>query len=885
MENWFDIVEPHRDIKEGDFDEGVFAAKLDQVVAADAPPDYRDPYVFYKKTYFTAGLNSLLKNIYLKLTQGRGSGVIEIQTPFGGGKTHSLISIYHYVKNSGKVRSLLPEEVEPVDARVAVIVGNVLNPLEGRRVEGLEIKTLWGDIAYQLAGKNGYEEFERNDQEMIAPGKGKLEDFLKVQEPFVILFDEILDYYNRAIPVQYRGTNLGIQTLSFLQQLSETVSSLSKGLMVVTLPSSELEDPSEKRENLGKLEKVFGRVESIQTPVKDEEVYSVITRRLFERTIDEGKKDQVIHEYLRLYEQYKNELPQKARDVNLKRKMELSYPFHPDVIDILMEKWGTFASFQRTRGALRLLANVVEDLYNRERNIDLILPSDINLENPSIRQEFLKCIGIEYEGIIASDIAGHDAKSQGLDRENRSWNHLAERISTAVFYHSFTSKGSDEGVELPYIKLATLHQGTIPSMVTELLQRLSKTTLWYLNEKNGRYFFSKIPNLNRMILDKKENFKDSYKEELKELLHREVGRSFASYIWPRNSEEVPDNQELKLVILDPDIREGEVDSWIERRGNNFRVYKNTLIFAFSDPGAYTSLREDVKTYLALKDIRAEIESDRNPPLKEKLEEVEERIKRLERDFSYNLRRVYHTLQVGGEVIDLGQPSVGKETLSGWYKNELEYREKLVGNLHYRMIIDRFLGEGKIPTKKLLEQFYKDKNMVMLSSPEVLKQTIRQGVSDGAIGIAILKDEEIEKDTFKFATQISAGEVTFYENEYLLSKQLCQEFTQSQEPDAEEEPSIQPLTTEPEKPAQGGRIQEEPEKYRTVAIKIEGIPSTKIADLNRGVLMPISKEVGEFDLNIEINISNEEGISRSTVQNKIKETIEQIGARITREDLK
>lgn len=886
MENWFDIVEPHKDIKEGDFDRSVFAAKLDEVVYGTAPLDYSDPHMFFKKTYFTKGITSLLHNVYRKLDSGRGNAVVEVQTPFGGGKTHALISIYHYINSGKEADPLLPEGLERIDANLGVVVGTALNPVEGRKVEELEISTLWGDIAYQLGGKEGYRVFEKNDRDRISPGKRKLKEFLEGQQPFILLFDEILEYVVRAAGVHYKETNLATQTYAFLQELTETVSSLDKGMMIVTLPSSEIEDPSEKSgEALERLGHVIGRIEKIETPVKDEEVYSVISRRLFDKTRDKGKKDSIIHEYIELYQRNKSELPVKARDPNLKRKMELSYPFHPDVIDILNEKWGSYPSFQRTRGALRLLANVIEDLYDREKNIDIILPSDINLENPSIRREFLRHIGSEYESVIASDIT---EKALGMDKENKNWKHLAERICTAIFFHSFTAKGPDEGIDISYIKLATLRHDTIPSMVTEVLHKLA-TNLWYLNEKNGRHYFSKIPNINRMVLEKKEFFRDSYKDELRDIIKAEAGRALSTYIWPNSSEEIPDNQDLKLVIHHPNFKEGDVDSWIDKKGKNFREYKNTLIFAFSDPSAFASLREEIKTYLALKDIKGEIEEGKNEPLKEKLPEIKERMKKIQKDFSYNLRRTYHSLQVGSEIIDLGQPSVGKETLSGWYKNELEYKEKLVNFLHYRLINDRFLKGQRISTKQMLDQFYKDKNLFMLSSPEVLKNAIRQGVAEGAFCLGAVREGEIDKDSFKFKSSISTGEISFYDDEYLIPKDECLEFKEDLE-GMEEEKKKEEEAEKEESTYRTGRkkreqIIEPPQKYRSVFLEIEGISSTKIADLNRGVLMPIGQEIGDFDLKITINLSDDEGIPKSTIEDKIKEAIRQLGGKVVDEDLK
>jgi hypothetical protein len=637
MDNWFDIVEPHQDIKDGDFDEVVFAAKLDEVVAGTAAPDYNDPYLFFKKTYFTDSITALLKKVEHKLTEGKGGSVVEIQTLFGGGKTHALVSIYHYIKSGDRIKDLLPQNLELAHAKIAVIVGTPLNPLEGRNTDSLTINTLWGDIAYQLAGMEGYRAFEKTDKERIAPGKDKLRAFLQEQQPFIILFDEILEYITKAIGVQYGKTNLGSQTYALLQELTETISSVEKGMMIVTLPSSYLEDFGEKKEEaLARLSKIFGRVESIETPVKGEEVYSIISRRPFHETIDQSKKDRIIHEYFKLYQKNKDELPQKARDAGFNKKMELAYPFHPDVIDILNEKWGTFSSFQRTRGVLRLLANVVEDLYNSEKNIDIIFPSDINLEKPSIRQEFLRHIGSEYEGIIGSDIAGHDAKSQAIDNENKGRKHLAERVSTAVFFHSFMAGDSQKGIDIPYIKLATMHRDTIPSMVTEILQKLS----------------------------------------------------------------------------------------------------NSL---------------------------------------------------------------------------------------------LESRDKIVTNLHYRLIVDKFLSSNvKVGTKTVLEQFYKDKDLPILASPEMLKRAIQNGISDAAFCLAYIKDDKIADDSFKFQIKISTGEITFDEHEYLLPKETCIKSKELMEKEKVSGGITYPLSGQPtvlikEPPiATGGGIDAERGKLAVTATKYKKV---------------------------------------------------------------
>ena len=193
----------------------------------------------------------------------------------------------------------------------------------------------------------------------------------------------------------------------------------------------------------------------------------------------------------------------------------------------------------------------------------MILPSDIRLGAPAVRQEFLKHIGSEYEGIIGSDISGHDAKSMQLDKENKGWKHLAERISTAIFFYSFSGDKSEKGATLSLIKFSVMHSDTIVPMITEVLQRLDKS-LWYINERGEMYRFSKLPNLNRMILDKKELYNDSYIDEMKNIIQKEVGNAFQTYLWIKKSEDIPDNKEIKLVILQPNEKEDTPKKWLEK---------------------------------------------------------------------------------------------------------------------------------------------------------------------------------------------------------------------------------------------------------------------------------------------------------------------------------
>lgn len=911
MYNWYDVIQPHADIRKGSFDEAVFAADIGDVAGGKAPDDYNDPYLFYKKTYLTKGLSGLLHKAQDRLLRGSGASVVQIKTPFGGGKTHALVALYHYLKHGAQIRELLPAGLGLLQPQLSVINGEHFNPVEGRTSDGVTRYTFWGEIAYQIGGRAGYEQFRANDESRVSPGKEKLRDFLAAHQPVILLFDEILEYVNRALDVQVKvetGVSLGTQTFSFFQELSDAVSALPNAMLVVTLPVSRLEDFGDKEElSLARMGKIFGRVESIETPVEGQEVYAVIRRRLFEvESLKQGPMQEIVHQYFQTYQANRDDLPAKARDMSYRDKMALAYPFHPDVIDILYEKWSTYPTFQRTRGVLRLLANVIEDLYQREVNIDLILPGDLNLEKPGIRQDFLKHIGSEYEGIIASDIAGHEAKAQAMDRESRTWKHLAQRIATAIFFHSFSADDSEKGINLPYIKLAVLRADTIPALVTEVLQKQANL-FWYLNSRGDTYYFSKIPNLNRMILDKKELYYESYEEELRRVVEGETGSKFRTYVWPESADNIPDNRELKLLVLRPDDQGEQISAWIERKGLSFREYKNTLFFAVADAAAFMRLREEVKTYLALKEIENEVKADPKSPLAARRGEIQSRMHNIQREYSYNVRRMYHVVYAGTRRIDLGQPVSGSESLSSWYWRELTSSDvgAIVEHLHYRMIANRVVsGNAQVAAHLILDQFYKNPDFPAPASQEVVARALQLGIQDGAFGLGFGGDVGMTVERLRYHEPVPLGVIAFEPGIYVVSAAQCEALReakrQKEEAARREGEAAQPGVGmglregagEESGFAPGGTgapaaeptpVTPGPVSYKQLRLVISDIPVSRIADVNRGIIMPLSAASDTplmFTLTVEVR--SEDGITPATLENKVKETIRQIGARVAEE---
>src|SRR3989441_2433529 len=383
MKPFHTVAVPHKDILDGRLTMDVFAADLWEAYSGRAPCEYKDSATFFRKTYLTQGLNNLLAVIEKRLRGSGGDPVVQIQTPFGGGKTHALIAMFHRAKEW--------------EAKTVVIVGAAMSPQD----------TLWGTIEKQLTGNISQLSGK------VSPGREKLRTVLKQHQPVLILMDEVLEYTTKAAGVQVGDTSLAAQTIAFMQELTEVAGTLDRVCVVVTLPSSILEHYDEKAERLfQQLQKVAGRVEKIYTPVQEQEITKVIRRRLFS-DVDETKAEKVVSEFVD-YAEKENILPIGIEPSEYREDFLESYPFFPEVISVLYQRWGSFPTFRRTRGVLRLLSLVIHSLSHGGR--PYITLADFELGNEEIRRELIKHIGNEFDSVIGSDITRSGSGSEKIDK-------------------------------------------------------------------------------------------------------------------------------------------------------------------------------------------------------------------------------------------------------------------------------------------------------------------------------------------------------------------------------------------------------------------------------------------------------------------------------------
>lgn len=883
MKPWLQVVTPHRDIREGRLDEAIFAADLGDVAQDRGPVDYRDSETFFRKTYVTKGLENLIESVLSRLGgKGKGEGVIQLQTPFGGGKTHSLVALYHLIKNAGKVshfdsikKILGKAKLSQIpNAKVAVFVGTHADPVKG--------KTPWGEIAHQLGF---YELMKEHDKKKVAPGKERLTELLSKAGPVLILVDELLEYVVKATRVEEVEKVKKGQALAFLHELTTTIATLKDCVLIVTLPSSRYESYDESaEESLTQLQKISGRVETIYTPVEGEEVYEIIRKRLFEDLGDPETHRLIADEYFELYQRLGEDAPSEAREVAYRDKMREAYPFHPEIIDVLFERWGSIPTFQRTRGVLRLLAEVAADLYKKQHPSPLIQPAHINFGNASIRREFVKHIGNEFEGVIASDIAGVGAKAPRIDREmgtEYAQHKVATSLAGSIFFYSFGG-AEKRGASLQRLRLSFLRDGIPPAIVGDALRRLEDLEgLWFLHPEKALYYFSSQPNLNKVIIDRQETIKDQeVQDEIDRTIKDLAGSDLAVYLWPYASKDVPDDKRIKLAVLSPDCPAKTTDSeklindFATKYSEGFRTFKNTLLFLLVGASEFEGLKKTVLRYLALQRIK-EDESLFKSLSDENKKTLEKKLKEAENSIPFMILNAYRYLVKvrEGEIVyhDIGIPTVGEKLLlSRRVKDYLRDQEMLLEKISPKYLLEKTFGEGedRKPVKDIWEAFLKFSNLPLLEDETVLESAIIEGVRSKALGLLVgekiyFGDEVSEivgvEEAFVVRSEVATG---------LKAKELAKAVTVEEVgPVGVTKEEIKPPVLSP--------------KVRTVkGIKITArIPWDKLSDFVSGVLAPLRQEGAELDVKIELSAESKEGIKKDTLELKTKETLNQIQADI------
>lgn len=779
---WREVIEPHDDVASGRYQLAEFAADLWQVYKGEGSDEYRDPVEFFRRTYLTESLSQLLVRAAERAQGKGGDPVIQLQTNFGGGKTHSMLALYHMF--SGKRPADLPG-VEQLLAKAGinelpkmnrvVLVGNRMKPgSPSKKEDGTEVHTLWGELAWQLGmaaggleeARRAYELVRKDDENATNPGEA-LQELLQRYAPALILIDEWVAYARQLLEEQrLPGGDFETQ-FTFAQALTEAVKAVPRTLLVVSLPASDDADEVNDievggrrgREALRRLQNVIGRIESPWRPATQEESFEIVRRRLFKPIRDNEafkKRDLTARAFADMYREQASEFPPDTREADYEKRIRASYPIHPEVFDRLYNDWSSLARFQRTRGVLRLMAAVIHVLWENGDKSPLIMPASLPLDTDEVQRELVRHLPDNWTPIIDKDIDGPNSLPVELDNTlpNLGRYQATRRVARTIFLGSAPNVGAAQrGLEVRRIKLGAVMPGEQPAAFGDALRHLASRAT-YLYQDGDRYWYDTQPTVGKLVEDRAEQLKrqpERVYEELERRLRKALGSkgAFAAvHALPRSAADVPDEMETRLVVLPPDkqYRSGNGESAamklareiLESRGSAPRHFRNALVFLAADENDYHDLDEAARRYLAWKSVLDDKEQLNLTPFQ--VRQAEAQLAEAEEALKARIPQTYRWLLVPEQAGPQSEIEIrplnlrGQGELAPRAAKRLLKEEQLVLQLAPN-VLRKHLDEvplwkdGRhVELEQLAAYFASYPYLQRLQSPRVLLESVERGVA-------------------------------------------------------------------------------------------------------------------------------------------------------------
>ncbi len=803
---WLECVHLHADVLSEQFSEDIFALDLgalsDYLIGRDhglpdselprVPAVYRDPDSFFRASFLTSGLKSLLQDVLGRLAGTQGSRVLKLVTPFGGGKSHTLAALLHGTRSRAALDAL-PEAAglpRPDGVRVAAVDGQFFDARVGKHVPNgdFAVKTIWGWIGWALAGLEGYEIVRAQDEARVAPGGDAIIELLK-RGPSLILLDELLEYLISAGGVRVEKTTLRDETLSFLKRLTVSVGNVEDAALVFSLQSSKRES-LEYTGLLQTVEHLAARKDQRREPVEGNEILNVIQRRLLAGIPDQDAAARateahcdVFTQMRRAYAQNDSERQQAEEEgLVLRDRIKSSYPFHPDLIDIMRERWAAIPDFQRTRGALRFLASCLRSAHRAGRSRMLLGPGDVPIQDAEVRLAFFKEVGQreDFQPCLEHDFVGANAWTRRIDdrraRETTSeaGKHPATRLATTMLMSSFgglrRSGGGDGDLLPPGIGEADLLRTCVgpdldSTTVQACLKELKESCL-YLHFDGVRYCFKKDPNVTLLVEQEVEvvaRDESRVRSRIKELIEERLAGQRSAIVWPSKTGDVPDKETQFLIAYmplefaaQPEAQQRATARDIcENHGNRTREFRNGLGLAVPSADQVEVLRRAVRYLLAIERVQAKWrEHNLTDAQKAQLKErnateksaAESALLKLYGEVwlprSDNGSLSLEPISIGGRPL---QTTLDEKKRAQIHQRLMELlaivQRKVFGSVAPGKIVELFkLGEGDsgepgIATDKVVAGFFSFLGFPRLLSNDVVRKAIARGVQTGLFGYA------------------------------------------------------------------------------------------------------------------------------------------------------
>ncbi len=780
---WREVVNPHKDVASGRYQQAEFAADLWQVHIGEGSDEYRKPEEFFRRTYLTESLKRLLVGAVQRISGQGGDPVVQLQTNFGGGKTHSMLALYHLFSGATPGELLGIDSVmndagvsKLTTAKRVVLVGNKISP--GNPVtksDGTVIRTLWGELAWQLGhaaggvkeAKKAFKKIQADDEKATSPGD-VLRELMNEYGPCLILIDEWVAYARQLHDTSDLPGGSFETHFSFSQALTESAKLAKDCLLVVSLPASDnvgsphaqaddVEVGGERgRSALDRLRNAIGRVETSWRPASAEEGFEIVRRRLFEPLVEKSQfvaRDTVAKAFFDLYRTQHQEFPPECRESDYEKRLKAAYPIHPEVFDRLYTDWSTLVKFQRTRGVLRLMAAVIHSLWEKGDRNPMILPANLPIDDPRVQFELTRYLSDNWVPVIEKDVDGPNALPLRLDGDVPNLGKFAacRRVARTIYLGSApTATASNRGIEDRRIKLGCVMPGESPAIFGDALRRLIGAAT-YLYQDTARYWYSTQPTVTKIADDRAEQLKrdpDSVTKELEKRLRldlRQTGDFCRVHPLPQTGQDVPDDLDSRLVVLGIEHHYSKdagnsaeliAKEILESRGNAPRLYRNTLVFLAGDKSRFQDLDESVRKYLAWASILSEKETLNLSP--HQVKQAETQLASAESAVCARIPETYQWLLV--PVQSSPQAAItwqsfklsGQDALAVRASKKLRGDELLVTSFagtRLRMELDRIplWRDDHVSIKQLVEDFARYIYLTRLKNPEVMLASIRDGL--------------------------------------------------------------------------------------------------------------------------------------------------------------
>ena len=641
LKSWRDVISPRLSVANGTTLNSEFAASLSAVYSGRADADYGDPFKFFRGTYITGGMEALLINVLTRISGKGGDPVIQAETSFGGGKTHSLIALYHLIenadalinpaKNASREHIRISEEITRIIKRagidpndgipnnIAVIDCNEITASSpNKTMSGDPLNTIWGEIAHQLGRQEAYDIIGVPAREWYSPGTAELRALFKHVGPCVILIDELVAHA-RNLPSDKAG-----RFASFVQYLTEAVSQSDNVALVLTVPEAGIEIGDTASSAVeASIRHITRRLDKSWQPLEARETYEIIRRRLFSDEIDVDERARTCQAFASMYSNRKGDYPPEASETRYMERLMECYPIHPEIFDRVFTDWSSNPRFQRTRGALRVMATAVSRLYQRQDSSPMIMPGSLPLDNIDLHSQFTSLITGNWDAAM-KEIDSDDGKLDEIDSKDSRCVEVggaSRRIARAIFLGSMPGRAL-MGIDEQHLNLAVVKPGDGAATYRDALNRMSGS-LYHLYEEGGRYYFHNEENLNRLAADRKSDVTlERQDEAIIERLKFAMPGSMRGQviISPESPADVPDIQNARLVVMHPryplHTRRDEMDAANDARNAALhillhrdentpptpRIHKNTLLFLAAERESLKTLKDRTAEYLAWNSI-------------------------------------------------------------------------------------------------------------------------------------------------------------------------------------------------------------------------------------------------------------------------------------------